>query len=75
MVSTELIFNSVRKFIMGKSKRVWIVWKCWKCGRTHKNRIRGIMSYRWMYSWEWECDKCRKINVITLRTETRGKLE
>lgn len=56
---------------MSTVRRAWVVWKCWKCERRHKNEIYcGVMQTPMKYIWKWECDKCRKINVIDVNIKT-----
>ena len=54
---------------MSKAKKVWVVWKCEECGRTHKDEIRGVLKIKegWGFYWEWECDKCHKVNRINMK--------
>ena len=59
---------------MSRRKKVWLVWTCWKCGRRHKNGIHGILDHVWWYRWTWKCDKCRKVNVITIEIKIRGEV-
>ena len=56
---------------MSKVKRVWIIWKCEKCGRSYKNGVYGHLRVNFKYSFKWECDKCRKINIIKIRSSCR----
>jgi hypothetical protein len=59
---------------MSKARRLWIVWKCQKCGRTDKDDVHGFLQVgigRGSYSLDWECDKCRKINRISIQLECR----